>query len=162
MAGVKVRILLLLPVAVFIALFSVFILRGRAGEWHAQCSAFWQQQDWASLRGLARSLQRLNTADAEVEYFAALAAHQQKDHAAFLQLRSQWQTRKALNWSWERDLARIAAPHGLRESVQFLRARATTALLLLLAAFNILSLSRAGWITASCAVSSIGIALLLV
>ena len=106
MAGMKYRILLFLPLVVFLVIFCVFIQKGRPGPWHSDCRQFWQEQKWWDLRGLARSLQRLDNPDAEVEYFAALAAARLKDQAAAANLSTQWLHRRALNWNWERDLFR--------------------------------------------------------
>lgn len=161
MAGMKYRILLFLPLVVFLVIFCVFIQKGRPGAWHAHCRQSWQEQKWWELRGLARSLQRLDTPDAEVEYFAALAAARLNDQPAAAGLSSQWLHRRALNWNWERDLAELVSPKSLIEKLSFLRARAATAILLILVVFNALSFRRPGFAILSCTLSCAGIALLL-
>ena len=161
MARLKYRILFSVPIVAFLFLCGMFLLRGGPGSWHSRCLEFWQQQNWASLQGLANNLQLLGTPDAETEYFAAMAARQAQDPAASAKFAGLWRQRRVLNWNWERDLARVSASAGLYEKVGFYRARGVTALLILLVPVNLVAIRRVRWMPACSLLSCVGLLLLL-
>ena len=161
MAGLKTRILLMIPAVLFLALCGAFLLRGRPGTWHARCVEFWQRQDWAKLQGLAQNLEQLGTPDPETEYFAALASRQINDIQSAARFAERWKQRRTLNWSSERELSSLTASQGWAGRAGFYRARAATVLLLLLAVMSFLSLRRPRWMYACGLTALAGIVFLL-
>lgn len=161
MARLKFRILLTVPLIVFLGLFFAFAVRGRQGEWNERCRSLWRQQNWWGLRAIAINLQRLEKPDAEAEYFAALAAHELKDDHAAAEFSLQWLHRKALNWRWESDLSNLTPTKSLLETVRFLRTRIASLVLIGLIVLNLLAFKQPGWMLGSMLISFAGIAVLL-
>ena len=136
-----IRLVLLLPFLLLLALSFDSLRRGKPGAWHDRCVEFWNNRQWHEIRALGDNLHQIGFSDAETLSFAMLASeqlHSPDDVTLFAQ---RLLKKRPLNWKMEIETARLFQPGSLSGKTALFRTRMITGLFGVLSFLHLLSLS---------------------
>jgi hypothetical protein len=156
------RVMMVVPLLVFLALSLVFQQNGKDGPWHERCIGLWKAQQWPEIIALAENLSAIGKPDTETYFFAAMASIQQANTGQTNLLAARLLQQRFLNRRFETQIAGDFHPQTLIQLLRLRRSTVVLALLILVSILSILALkwrAAGGWITA---LTSLGCVLLLI